>query len=109
MSTNKENSSSWAINTGYLGIRHSAYSSSEYLAALNSKGTNDLYAKAVSANLKKIAEVSSNTFNTAVFKGSSNARTNVGMLLIDCLKSTDLENEINDLFLKAAQDCESYL
>ena len=107
--TNKENSSSWAINTGYLGIRHSAYSSAEYLAALNPKDINDLYAKAVSDNLKKIAEVSANTFNTAVFKGSSNARTNVGMLMTNCLKSTDLDNEINDLFLEAAQDCESYL
>ena len=106
--TSENNSSSWAINTGYMGIRNSSYTSEEYKAALSPKD-NDIYAKAVASNLKKIAEVRENTFNTAVFRGSSNARTNVGLLVTDCLTSNDLDAEIDDLFASYSNDTKGYL
>ena len=106
--TNKANSSSWALDTGYMGIRNSSYQSEEYIAAINDK-SEDLYKKAVADNLKKIVEVSSTTFNTSVFRGSSNARKNVGLLLSDCLLSNDIDNEIDDLFAYYANDAKQYL
>lgn len=107
--TNEKNSSLWAVNTGYMGIRDSSYTSPEYLAALEVKDSANLYDKAVSDNLKMIKEVSNTTFNTPVFRGSSNARTNVGILLKDCLKATDLDASIDELFKNASDDAKTYL
>ena len=107
--TNEKNSSLWAVNTGYMGIRESSYTSPEYIAALEVKDDSKLYDKAVSDNLKMIKEVSNTTFNTPVFRGSSNARTNVGILLRDCLKATDLDASIDELFKNASDDAKTYL
>ena len=107
--TNEKNSSSWAINTGYMGIRNSSYLSNEYKAAIEVKDKTDLYAQAVADNLKMIKEVSGTTFNTAVFRGSSNARTNVGILLKDCLTADDLDATIDTLFKNSSDDAKSYL
>ena len=107
--TNEKNSSLWAVNTGYMGIRDSSYTSPEYIAALEVEDDSKLYDKAVSDNLKMIKEVSNTTFNTPVFRGSSNARTNVGILLRDCLKATDLDASIDELFKNASDDAKKYL
>lgn len=107
--TNEKNSSLWAVNTGYMGIRESSYTSPEYLAALEVNDKDDLYQHAVSDNLKLIKEVSTTTFNTPVFRGSSNARTNVGKLLKDCLTVSDLDAEIDTLFKNYSDDAKSYL
>ena len=107
--TNEKNSSLWAINTGYMGIRESSYASPEYLAAVDVKEDADLYEKAVSDNLKMIKEVSNTTFNTSVFRGSGNARTNVGKLLKDCLTISDLDAEIDNLFKSYSDDAKTYL
>ena len=107
--TNEKNSSLWAVNTGYMGIRESSYTSPEYLAALDVKDSTDLYEKAVSDNLKMIKEVSNTTFNTSVFRGSGNARTNVGKLLKDCLTVSDLDAEIDALFKSYSDDAKTYL
>ena len=107
--TNEKNSSSWAINTGYMGIRNSSYNSEEYKAALDVQGNTDLYAVAVANNLNKIGDVRDNTFNTAVFRGSSNARTNVGLLLTKCLTADDLASNIDSYFKESSDDAKSYL
>lgn len=123
--TNKENSSSWALKTGYMGIRNSSYINDDYKNAIKegenakkidiskledvSEIANTLYSISKSENLKKIAEIRESTYNTSVFRGSSNARTNVGKLLKDCLLSTDLDAEIDELFNEYAKDAESYL
>ena len=107
--TNEENSSAWALHTGYMGIRNSSYHSKEYIDALNVDDTSNLFDVAKAKNLKMISEVRESTFNTKVFKGSSNARTNVGLLLRDCLLSNDIDNEIDSLFSSYALDASSYL
>ena len=107
--TNEKNSSSWAVKTGYMGIRNSSYQSDEYQAALSPSDSSNLYAKAVSANLKMISQVRDQTFDTALFRGSGNARTNVGKLLTDSLdEETDI-GDIDELFASYAADAESYL
>ena len=107
--TNEKNSSSWAIKTGYMGIRNSSYLSEEYQAALSPSDNSNLYAKAVSANLKMIKEVRDNTFDTALFRGSGNARTSVGKLITACLDKDTAVSDIDTLFARYAKDAESYL
>ncbi len=96
--TNAENSSKWALATGYMGIRSSSYQTEAYQEAIANRS--DLLAQATSDNLQRIAEIQDSTFNTAVFRGSSNVRTNVGLLLRDCLNSQDIDNDIDGLFDK---------
>ena len=107
--TNKDNSLSWAVNTGYMGIRHSNYESDAYKEALAIIDKDDIYSIAVSENLNMISQVSAYTFNTAVFKGSSNARANAGKLMTACLKDDDIENNVATLFTQFSEDAESYL
>lgn len=107
--TSKKNSSDWALYTGYMGIRHSSYETDEYKATIENVDASDLKALAAAENLKKIAEVRELTFNTPVFRGSGNARSNVSALLKECLLSEDLDNEIDDLFKSYSDDTEKYL
>ncbi len=107
--TNKENASSWALHTGYMGIRHTSYESEEYLKALEINEDSSLYDVAVADNLKKISDVRASTFNTDVFRGSSNARTNVGLLLKECLLSEDIDTDIDTLFQKYYDSTISYI
>ena len=107
--TNKENSSSWALDTGYMGIRNSSYQSEAYNNALIVDENSSLADLAKAANLVKISEVRTSTFNTPIFKGSGTARTNVGLILKDCLLSTDLNSEIDEIFEKYYNDTYQYL
>ena len=107
--TNKENSSSWSIQTGYMAIRNSSYQTEEYKNSLIIKDETDLKNVAEVNNRIMIAEVKESTFNTPVFKGSGNARTNVGLLIRDCLLSNDLDAEIDDIFTYYAEDARTYI
>lgn len=108
--TDEKNSSSWAVTTGYMGIRNSSYTSQEYLDAFNvDENETDLYKIASAKLLGKIADVRDTTFNTRVFKGSSNARTNAGLLLRDCLLSNDIDTDIDQLFQSYAEEAKTHL
>jgi len=87
--TNKSNSSAWSLKTGYMGIRNSSYETDEYKAAISVGEDANKLEIATADNLKKIASVREQTFNTAVFKGSGDARTNVGNLLSGILLNED--------------------
>ena len=106
--TSKTNSIDWTIHTGYMGIRNSSYISDEYKAATSYTDKSDLEKLAISDNLKKIQDVKESTFNTYVFRGSSNARKNAGLLLKACLLSADIDAEIDALFLDSVADTEKY-
>ena len=107
--TNEKNATKWALSTGYMGIRNSTYSSQDYQSALTPSDEATNYEKAEAKNFKKISEVRDFTFNTALFKGSSNARTNVGKLLKDCLNSKNLDLEIDNLFKKYSDEAKTHL
>ncbi len=106
--TDKTNSVDWTIHTGYMGIRNSSYTSDAYIEASSYNQKDDLEKLATSQNLKKIIDVRESTFNTYVFRGSSNARKNVGHLLRDCLLSADIDAEIDNLFSQSAEDARKY-
>lgn len=107
--TDPEHAKRWSLSTGYIGVRNSVYESEEYYEkiAVGEEGT--IYEIGEADNLKKIAEVKGNTFNTPVFRGSGNARTNVGLLLETCLNSDDLATQIDDLFAASVADSEQYV
>ena len=107
--TNANNSLLWALNTGYMSIRNSVYETEEYKATLSAKDDDSIEKKALSMNLKMIREVSENTFNTPVFKGSSDARTAVGLLLKDCLMDEDLNSNIDSIFARYEEMALSHL
>lgn len=107
--TNEEFSLDWALTTGYMCIRKNPYESKTYKDALVVEDQTDLFKVAKAENLIKTAEVRSSTFNTPIFKGSSNARTNVGILLKDCLLSENLEENIDQLFKEASDEAETHL
>lgn len=107
--TNKANSVAWSLATGYMGIRNSDYEADEYKAAINVKEDADQLDSARADNLKKIASVRGQTYNTSVFKGSSNARTNVGLLLKEVLLSDGADETINELFTHYSEDAKRYL
>ena len=107
--TNQENAKDWSLATGYIGLRNSVYQSKEYYDKIAVTETSTIYDKGASDNLKKIAEVKDKTFNTSVFRGSGNARTNVGKLMGDCLKDDDLAAHIDSLFAASVEDTRGYI
>ncbi|MBR0295400.1 MAG: extracellular solute-binding protein [Bacilli bacterium] len=107
--TDEENALEWSLYTGYMCIRDSSYESETYNAALNVGDDAASYDKAKAAHLNKVAEVKDFMFNTPLFKGSGNARTNVGQLIIDCILSEDLESEIDELFKSYSDEAKEHL
>ncbi len=107
--TNPENAKNWSLTTGYIGVRNSVYTSEEYQKMITVTDDSTIYERGAADNLKKIAEVKEMTYNTSVFRGSGNARTNVGLLVDDCLSADDLDSVIDALFAASVADTESYL
>ena len=107
--TSKENSTFWSLKTGYMPIRNSSFTSEDYLASSVVDEETTLKEQLEIDNRNKIAEVKEMTFNTPLFRGSGNARTNVGLLVRDCLLSTDLASEIDEIFASYAEDARSYI
>ena len=107
--TSVENAIIWTLSTGYMGIRGSTYTSDAYQEALSPAADATPYEIAEARNFKKISEVRDSMFNTALFIGSSNARSNAGKLLTDCLNSEDLDSEIDELFKKYSDETKKHL
>ncbi|PKK97642.1 MAG: hypothetical protein CVV58_00125 [Tenericutes bacterium HGW-Tenericutes-3] len=75
---NTENTTDWAMNTGYLPVRTSAYQSSTYQVFLNTPTANQLY---ISLAANAAYRQSGYMFYDPAFIGSSRARTQVGLAL----------------------------
>ncbi len=106
--TNASNSSYWSLATGYMGIRNSSYHTPEYIEAINVKEGASEYDISKANNLIKIREVKDYTFNTPTFRGSSNARTDVGYVFKEVLLSDGTLETINNIFAKYEEDAKKY-
>ncbi len=100
----EKNDQAWAVATGYMPNRVSSYASEAYgeyadYASQSEKTLERLTAYAATYSIN----VRNGLFLNAAFKGSSTSREQVGGLLTNCLKSDNLESEINSLF-KTAYD-----
>ena len=73
-----ENTIDWAMNTGYLPVRISAYESTTYQNFLNNPTANQLY---ISMAANAAYRQSGYMFYDPAFIGSSRARTQVGLAL----------------------------
>lgn len=107
--TNETNTLDWTELTNYMVLRDSVYHSDAYMKMMEITEESSKRDISKAHNLMKISEIREKTFNTFVFKGSSNARSNVGSLLIDCLNSEDIDNEINDLFKQYSDEAKGHL
>ena len=103
--TNATNTAKWAIEVGYLPVRSSAYNSEVYYDYSN---TEDKPAMSTELLTARNAVYSSSTtnwvFTTPAFKGSSQARTEVGSLMATMLKDATEGKPIDDAYLTAAFD-----
>lgn len=71
----------WAINTGYLPVRTSAYESTEYQTFLNNPSTTNAQARAIALAANAAYQQSGHMFFDPAFIGSSRARNQVGLAL----------------------------
>lgn len=103
--TNAKNNAVWSINTSYMPIRYSVYESDAYAEASSEEGKSakslDLLQAKVSSYSSK---VNTELFLSPVFKGSSEARTQVGSLMTLCLQQTAISDTWLDSAFKTAID-----
>lgn len=100
--TNMDNSLDWALNSGYMGIRHSNYESEDYIS---NNDPADQQEKTVERLMAKsntyVSTILDETYTSPAFKGSSEARTQAGGLMTKVLTPTlDISN-LNTWFADA--------
>lgn len=95
--TNTANTCYWGINTGYMPIRESAYLLDDWLELSDETGLDgeDLTWAQV-YNL--YADITDTLFVSPAFKGSSEARTQAGSIMTQCLLSTNIDADIDKIF-----------
>jgi len=100
--TNTANNANWSITTGYAPVRYSVLTNDDYMEFCNPDGKDgeDLM-KAIT--MSYVGTIGNDLFSSPVFKGSSEARTQVGGLMTNCLLSENIDDEI-DGFFKTAYD-----
>ena len=104
--TNKKYNSAWALATGYSPIRYSVMSTDEYLqysdASSKDPQTIDrLYA----LNAAYAGNAAQYFFTSPVFKGSSEARNQVGKIYAACVTAGDnLASQIDKIFSDAVDN-----
>ncbi len=96
---NTENTVDWAMNTGYLPVRTSGYTSDRYQAFLN-EPTNDQKYISMAANAAYLQ--SGHMFFDPAFIGSSRARTQVGLALERImLGDGNIQNALDEAYNEA--------
>lgn len=100
LTTDKASQSKFALASGYIPVSLEAQNSDEYQAYLaNANGTTQEGVKALAA--KVAVEQSDKYFTSPTFVGSSQARDEVGNIIVNVLKGTPVE----DAFKSAVQAC----
>ncbi len=99
--TNTENTLYWALETGYMPIRESAYLSDDWLELSDESGKT--YDEKTYAQIYSLySEVAGSLFTSPAFKGSAEARTQAGSIMTQCLLAkTSLDSQIDTIFATA--------
>ena len=101
--TNTKYNSAWALTTGYSPIRYSVMETKQYIdyadaSSQDPKTLDRLYA----LNASYAAKAAQYFFTSPVFKGSSEARNQVGTIYAACVAAgADLDNQIDSIFATA--------
>ena len=104
--TNTKYNSAWALTTGYSPIRYSVMETKEFInyadaSAQDPKTLDRLYA----LNASYAAGAAKYFFTSPVFKGSSEARNQVGTIYAACVAAgTNLDAEIDGIFSTAVSN-----
>ena len=89
--TNEQNAAVWAVNTGYSPIRYSTLDSEEYAKYMSLEDKSPRTPDIIQARAAQyVTTVSRDLFASPVFKGSAEARTQVGGLMINALTEAEL-------------------
>ena len=103
--TNQTNSAKLALQSGYMPVRKSAYQTTEMQEYLNSDIGDPGYVTSGTVIkqrvMRELSTLGNTAFTPALFRGSSKARDEVDNLLPSCLNSSDLDANIDSLFLTA--------
>ena len=100
--TGTKYNTAWSVNTGYSPVRYSVMESAEYLAYSDDSDKEDKSLERLYAlNAKYASSVSNYLFTSAVFKGSSEARKQVGGIFNACVVADNLDASIDKIFADA--------
>lgn len=100
--TSTERAAEWAITVNYLPIRTSALATEEYLEHSNVEGKTARSSDLLAAKTCQYSTAASNNvFSSPVFRGSSEARTQVGGLISNILLA---DHELTDAEIKTFFD-----
>lgn len=99
--TNTTNTTMWGVNTSYMPVRYSAYTTAVYLDYANPEGK-----EGDTALLARVAAynptVQDDLFTSPVFRGSSACRVQAGSIMYQCLIAETLDDAtINNYFATA--------
>lgn len=105
--TSPENTANLSIQFGYMPMRQSAYQTEVMTEYLHTSLSG---VDALKQNLmNQYNSLAASSFSTPLFKGSARARTEVGSLFVRCLQSTNLDSDIDSLFLTAENNVKMML
>ncbi|MCR5348477.1 MAG: extracellular solute-binding protein [Bacilli bacterium] len=100
--SNKLNAATWAMETGYAPIRYSVLEDGDYQDFVDESTKTPRSEEQIKAAVASyMGQVGPDMYSSPVFKGSAQARVEVGALLSNCLLSQNLDGEIDTLFQTA--------
>lgn len=99
--TNTDFNCEWAINSGYSPIRYSVLETEDYAKYADTNQPDQTLDRLCAYNAQYAATVGDYLFTSPVFKGSSEARNQVGTIFAACAAAADLDAEIDGIFQTA--------
>ncbi len=89
--TSEDENLYWATESGYMPVRYSVYETNEYAEYASTEGKVDYSEELLAAKVAAYQEtITNDLFTSAVFKGSSTARTQAGSIVTQvCLQSAE--------------------
>ena len=103
--TSTKYNTAWALATGYSPIRYSVQEQKDYLDYADaSKKEPKTLDRLNALNAEYAAKAAENFFTSPVFKGSSEARNQVGKIFAACVTAGDNLNQQIDSIFKTAAD-----
>ncbi len=100
--SNAKNTLTWAMETGYAPVRYSVLEDPDYQDFISEEGKTPRSEEQIKAAVGGyMGRVGPDMYSSPVFKGSAEARVQVGALFSNCLLASDLDGQIDTLFQTA--------
>lgn len=103
--TSTKYNTAWALASGYSPVRYSVMETEDYMEYVDYESKDEHTLDRLTAfNANYAAGVGDYAFTSAVFKGSDEARTQVGTIFAQCAASTNLDADIDGIFQTAVDN-----